>query len=52
MQFSEQLSVFLFRAGPMEIQERENYNLPPNVNTIVKQPTVLLGPKVIKKNSI
>ncbi|RUS90815.1 hypothetical protein EGW08_001434 [Elysia chlorotica] len=42
---SEELSVFLFRAGMMEIQERDNYNLPSNVNTIVKQPTVLLGPK-------
>ncbi|GFS10074.1 inhibitor of nuclear factor kappa-B kinase subunit alpha [Elysia marginata] len=47
--FSEELSVFLFRNGSMEIQERENYNLPSNVNTIVKQPTVFLGPKGHRK---
>lgn len=47
--FSEELSVFLFRAGLMEVQERENYNLPSNVNTIVKQPTVFLGPKGHRK---
>ncbi|KAK3696209.1 hypothetical protein RRG08_027652 [Elysia crispata] len=41
----KELSLFLFRTGMMEIPERENYNLPSNVNTIVKQPTVLLGPK-------
>ncbi|GFR78445.1 inhibitor of nuclear factor kappa-B kinase subunit alpha, partial [Elysia marginata] len=47
--FSEKPTVFLFRNGLMEIHERENYNLPSNVNTIVKQPTVFLGPKGHRK---